>query len=365
MIGLPRWYSNAYRQAYEGLNYRLRSLSGGRWADYCRPANIGVMMTNLCNARCVHCDIWKNKGREETPTVEQWQTVLSDLRSWLGPVHVFLSGGEALLRPATLDLLAHGSSVGLLMEVLTHGYWDDQSRIEKVALTNPWRVTVSCDGIGETHDKIRGRDHFFEKTNTTIETLKRVRKENNLKFKLRLKTVIMDQNLDDVAAVARFATNDGMEVFYQAIEQNYNTPEDPRWFEHSGNWPKDIPKAISAVRELVALTRQGLHIDNSYEQLEAMIDYFKAPDSLRVAIQSHIAHEHKAVCEALTGIQFQPNGDVLTCFNMEPVGNIRNTPIREIWNKRPHWWEGGCCLERRCTPAEKETLLLKEISSAR
>ena len=134
MIGLPRWYSNAYRQAHEGLNYRLRSLSGGRWAGYCRPANIGVMMTNLCNARCVHCDIWKNKGREETPTVEQWQTVLSDLRSWLGPVHIFLSGGEALLRPATLELLAHGSSVGLLMEVLTHGYWDDQSRIEKVAL---------------------------------------------------------------------------------------------------------------------------------------------------------------------------------------------------------------------------------------
>src|SRR3954447_5541085 len=179
MPGLPQQYRNAYRQAYEGLNYRLRTFAGGRWAAQCRPTSIGLMMTDLCNARCVHCDIWKNKAREDTPTVEQWKTVLSDLRRWLGPVHVFLSGGEALLRPVTVDLLAHGSQIGLLMEVLTHGYWDDQSRIEKVALANPWRVTVSCDGIGETHNKIRGRDNFFEKTSATIQTLQRVRKEND------------------------------------------------------------------------------------------------------------------------------------------------------------------------------------------
>ena len=33
----------------------------------------------------------------------------------------------------------------------------DQTRIEKMALGRPARVTISCDGIGATHDKIRGR----------------------------------------------------------------------------------------------------------------------------------------------------------------------------------------------------------------
>src|SRR5215467_4268837 len=128
-----------YKTGYTAIQYRLRTVAAGRWADHCRPTDIGFMMTNLCNARCVHCDIWKNKGKEDFPTPEQYNQVLSDLRSWLGPVHVYLSGGEALLRPYTTDVLAHGARVGLFMEMLTHGYWNDQSRIEKAALANPWR----------------------------------------------------------------------------------------------------------------------------------------------------------------------------------------------------------------------------------
>ncbi len=351
-----------YQRAYSALHYRLRTVAGGRWKDHCRPTDIGFMMTNLCNARCVHCDIWKNRGKEDLPTLEDYKRVLSDLRSWLGPVHVFLSGGEALLRPYTPDVLAHGASVGLLMEILTHGYWDDQSRIERVALANPWRVTVSVDAAGATHDKVRGREKFWEKTHATIQTLVRLRKEKRLTFFIRLKTVVMSHNLEEVAGVARFAArHQRMEVFYQAIEQNYNTPEDPRWFDRSDNWPRQTDRAVQAVQELIALKRQGLPVANRYHQLEAMIPYFRNPDALRVSMQSHSAHETKPVCAALSSIQVQPNGDVLTCFGKPPVGNIRATPIRAIWENRPQWWKEGCCLHQRCTPAEKELLSLTPL----
>jgi MoaA/NifB/PqqE/SkfB family radical SAM enzyme len=355
---------NLYRRAYLGINYRLRTAVGGRWAAQCRPTDIGFMMTNLCNAKCVHCDIWKNKGRDDTPTPEQYKQTLSEMRAWLGPVHVFFSGGEALLRPYTPDLLAHASEIGLYSEILTHGYWDDQSRIEKVALANPGRVTVSLDGIGDAHTVIRGKEKFFEKTARTLETLRRIRAEKGFRFTIRLKTVVMDQNLHDVGNVARFAAGQGMEVFYQAVEQNYNTPEDSRWFETSENWPKDPARAVAAVRGLIALKKQGLPVRNSYQQLEAMIPYFLNPDAMRIAVQSHTAHLRHPVCSALTNIQILPNGDVLACYGMPPVGNIKTTPIREIWYNRPAWWGGGCCLERRCTTAEKENLGLTTIAAA-
>ena len=346
--------AGAYRRAYSAVNYRLRTLSGGRWADHCRPTDIGFLMTNLCNAKCVHCDIWKNKGKDDTQTLDQYKATLNGLRSWLGPVPVFFSGGEALLRPHTPEVLAHAASIGLFAEILTHGYWDDQSRIEKAALANPSRITVSLDGIGDTHTLIRGRENFFEKTNRTLETLKRLRTEKSLSYAIRLKTVVMRQNLHDVANVARFAAQNGMEVFYQAVEQNYNTPEDTRWFEHSENWPKDPSLAVSAVRGLIALKKQGLPIRNSMQQLETMIPYFLNPDAMRVAVQQHTAHLKFNVCAALTNIQVMPNGDVLACFGMPPVGNIKTTPIRQIWRDRPQWWKGGCCLESRLTPAEAE-----------
>ncbi len=353
---------NLRRRVYEGLQYRLRTFAGGRWADRCRPASIVFLLTELCNARCVHCDIWKNRGKEDAPTLEQYKTVLEDLRRWLGPVLIVFSGGEALLKSYAAEVIAHGSSIGLLMEILTHGYWDDQSKIEKLALARPWRITVSLDGMGETHTKIRGRDQFFEKTMRTIETLQRMRRDRRLPYVIRLKTVAMSHNLDDLAKVARFATQDGMHVFYQPIEQNYNTPEDPRWFETSENWPRDTDRAIAAVRELIGLKRRGLHIDNSFGQLEAMIPYFRNPDSLRVSTQAHTAHEAQPACAALTTLEFKANGDVVACYGKPPVGNLKTTPIREIWENRPRWWRSGCCLNDRCTPAEKQNLALPVVS---
>lgn len=337
---LPRMYS----RLHEGINYHLRALGNGRWAQRCRPVSIGFMLTNLCNARCVHCDIWKNKGKEGGPSFEQWKQVLKDLRAWLGTVWIYFSGGEALILPWAPELVAYASELGLLVELLTHGYWDDQSRIERVATANPSRVTVSLDGIGETHDKIRGRNEFFQKTTRSIATLQRVRKEQDLGFTIRLKCVLMSHNLHDAANIAEFADQPGMEVFFQPIEQNYNTPEDPEWFKTSTNWPSDPQQAVATVQKLIALKRCGLPIANSHAQLEAMVPYFGDPVGYRVATQMHSAHEKGALCAALTNLQLMPNGDVLTCFRMSPVGNIKNDGIRQVWEGRPKWWLSGCCL---------------------
>jgi organic radical activating enzyme len=274
-----------YRRLYEGLNYRLRSFAGGRFAHRCRPTSIMFLLTELCNARCVHCDIWKNKGKEDSPSQAQWTQVLDDLRSWLGPVSIVFTGGEALLRPYSTELAAHASSQGFWLEFLTHGYWKDQQRIEQLALARPSRITISVDAVGPVHSAIRGREDFFEQTNRTVETLLRVRSQHKLRYRILLKTVIMAQNLDCLGEVARYATRAGLSVLYQPIEQNYNTADDPGWFLGSPTWPRDSSAAVRAVRELVQLKRSGLHIDNTDEHFEAMIRYFLDPAGLQLLTQ--------------------------------------------------------------------------------
>ena len=81
-------------RANAAVGYRLRDFASGALAHYCRPSSIVLMLTERCNARCVHCDIWKNKGGEATPAVGHWKQLLSDLASWLGPVHLALSGAR-------------------------------------------------------------------------------------------------------------------------------------------------------------------------------------------------------------------------------------------------------------------------------
>lgn len=302
------------------------------------------LLTERCNARCLHCDIWKNKGGEDTPGLEGWTKVLRDLRTWTGPIPLVFTGGEALLRPFTVDLAKEAVQLEFPLEVLTHGYWIDQSRVEKLALTNPWRITMSLDGVGETHSRIRGRNDFWERSNQTVETLLRLREEHKLTFTMRFKTVIMEHNLADLEALARFATRPGVEVFYQPIEQNYNTAEDPRWFESSANWPRDPEKAVAAVETLIRLKEEGLHIANTRRELDVMIPYFRDPIGMRVVTQAHQAQMRHLACGALTNLQIQGNGDVTICANRPPIGNVMKEPIRTIWTRRPAYWRSGCCL---------------------
>ncbi len=180
----------------------------------------------------------------------------------------------------------------------------------------------------------------------------------NLRTIIRLKTVIMSHNLNGVADVARFAQEHGLEVFYQPVEQNYNTPDDPHWFEHSPTWPRDPAAAVAVVNELISLKQQGLPIANSERQLEVMIPYFRDPRASMIVTQSHIAHR-AALCSALTDLQIQADGDIKSCWHEPAIGNMKTTSLRAAWNARPRRWESGCCMVARMADAERAAVAVQ------
>ncbi|RIK77550.1 MAG: hypothetical protein DCC67_12550 [Planctomycetota bacterium] len=355
---MPLQWNWLRKRCRDAVSYRLRTWGDGRWASYCRPTWISFLITERCNARCVHCNIWQNRGPEDSPTFEQWCAALLDLRRWLGPMHVCITGGEALLKPFTPELVAYGSSLGAFVEVLTHGYWKDQSRIERLALANPWRITVSLDGVDETHDEVRGREGFVRYTRKTLETLLALRRARRLRFSIRLKTVVMARNLHALEELAEFATQDGVDILFQPIERNYNSPDDPHWYLHSANWPQDPAAAVRSIERLIELKRDGRAIANTVAELRVMQSYFLDPEGWQVSVKTHTSHERRAACTALNLFQAQSNGDVRVCCCRDPVGNIKTARPRDIWRNRPHWWADGCCMDSRMSTAEKEHRLV-------
>ncbi len=343
---------------HAALQYRLRSVLGGRLADFCRPAVVSVWMTDHCTAKCLHCDIWKNTDRENRLPLENWKSFLSDLREWLGPIHMTFTGGEALMNPDTPEVVAHAVQQGLIVEVLTHGYWEDQKKIERLALARPWKVTLSMDGIGDKHTEIRGRPKFWERTSRSIDTLLRIRSEHNTGLIIRLKHVLMSHNIGEALKIAEYGNRDGMEVCFQPISQNYNQEEDPEWFRRPGsNFPADVQPVIALIRDIIERRNQGWHISNTVTELEGMIRYFEDPDSLRTAAGGHRLHETKKYCEALTHLQIMPDGSVQDCTHNTASGNLRTARIRDIWEQRNPVWRSGCCLDKRLTNHEKTDLV--------
>lgn len=338
--------AKVYRRLYLAVNYRMRVAFAGRLAHLCRPTSIAILLTKRCNARCIHCNIWKTGRSNDDLTLKDYGTFLSDLRAWLGPVHVSFTGGEALLNPLALDVCAIASRLGLYTELLTNGYCKDEWAAKELVRAGVSQVTVSLDAIGATHSTIRGRNDFWEVTARFLERLKQARDAKGAGLRILLKTVIMRQNVHEVTEVARFARVNRMVVRYQPVEQNYDSPDDPGWFEHAVTWPKNPDDAVAVVERLAAMTREGFPIENSPSDFNAMRSYFANPRFNMVAVQSHMAHEQRPYCSALGNLQIEPNGDVGTCFRKPSIGNVTTASIRNIWRHRPRWWEAGCCHEQ-------------------
>ncbi len=145
-----------------------------------RPTVIQFPVNDICNSRCVMCNIWKRK-RDHEITPDELRQVLSD-RLFRCVEQVGISGGEPTLR----------SDLGEIAQVLV----ESLPRLEKLhVITNAIQqrivterllavnevaraagkaltVSVSLDGVGEVHDEHRGKAGNFDAAVGVIDALR-------------------------------------------------------------------------------------------------------------------------------------------------------------------------------------------------
>ena len=104
-----------------------------------------------CNCRCVMCDIWKVKSKDEiTPDeVSGW---LPELRG-LGVERVVLSGGEALLHSRLEEICAAVDAAGIGITLITTGLLLRRDASWLVRHVDD--VVTSLDGPPDVHDRVR------------------------------------------------------------------------------------------------------------------------------------------------------------------------------------------------------------------
>lgn len=148
-----------------------------------KPKTINLQANNICNSKCLMCNIWKNKKQNEI-SVNKLQKILSD-PFFSEVTNVGITGGEPTLRndlfdlykilPDTLPNLKGASFItnGLSPKKTIETY----SKINKYYLQKRLNFggMVSIDGLADIHDKVRGKKDAFK--NTTI-SLFGLRNEN-------------------------------------------------------------------------------------------------------------------------------------------------------------------------------------------
>ena len=181
-----------------------------------QPEKLRLAVTNRCNARCVMCNVWKADVRDakttELSTDEYRQIFANSSRVLQRLKHVSLTGGETTLRPDLADIVGIicGHHPAASINVNTNAF--DTSRLmsfvdRAVAHTVKLTVMVSLDGMGETHDKVRGVKGAFDKTYASIQALLEFRRSHPLK--VGINTTLGEWNSGhDLEEIYRFcATN--------------------------------------------------------------------------------------------------------------------------------------------------------------
>ena|GEM_PF-192667 len=146
-----------------------------------KPTVIQFPVNDVCNGRCVMCNIWQRK-RDTEITPEELRRILTD--PLFGNVrYVGINGGEPTLRADLADIgRALIESLPKLrgLNVITNAV-QTQKVVERVlALAEvaqagnvAFETDVSLDGIGEDHDRNRGVTGSFA---SAVEVIKRLRR---------------------------------------------------------------------------------------------------------------------------------------------------------------------------------------------
>lgn len=188
-----------------------------------KPRLINFPITDNCSSKCIMCNVWEDKVKNEITPLEI-QTILND-KLFNKVKHLGISGGEPSLRQdliecvrAILESLESLKSIS----ITSHGFhprkWEkmlpeikDLCQGKKVDFS----FNISVDGVAEGHEEIRRIKGGWKKLNETILIAK------DLNIPIQLQTTVSNKNIFFVNEIQWFANKLDVEViFRKAIEIN-------------------------------------------------------------------------------------------------------------------------------------------------
>ncbi len=274
---------------------------------------VTMNITDVCNLFCKHCYIDSSSHGTQFMSLDQAKLVVDTIYPYMTPSCSFIvSGGEALLNPACIDILKYISSRGKgKITLVTNGTTITSQIAKELGKINRLSVQVSLDGAtADVHENIRGKG-TFERTIRGIQLLK----EQNMRVVLSpMVTENLLNQLSDYFVLAKQLN--AIAVFLQPIN----------------NVGRARTNGLKRVRDVIVL-RKLIEIYESDPEILKLV-----PGSLEAKYISSICLLSK--CNncgvGSTTLLIQPNGDLYPCPNninlKMRLGNIFVDSFNEIWN---------------------------------
>ena len=281
------------------------------------PVNITISTSYRCNSRCKTCNVWLLPNDDFT--LQEWDRTFQSLGR--APYWFTFSGGEPTLRPDLPDMIASAyrhCRPGII-NIPTNGIQDKiiPGRIAQIVQACPQAeviVNLSLDGVGPTHDAIRGVKGNFARALRTYAALQAL-KTRYPNLTLGVHTVISSFNVEAFPALCAF-------VQRELKPDSYITEIAEERVELD-----TVGLAITPPAEKYSVAIDTLLASLRAQRLSGLSQVTQAFRRQYYELVKRTLREQRQVIPCLAGIasaQIAPNGDVWTCcVRAESMGNLR------------------------------------------
>lgn len=167
-----------------------------------RPVNSSteIRITRLCSQRCRQCRVYERESDPANMSLERFRAIAADLKKY-GAYLGFISGGEALLNPDLLPILAEAKKTFRVATTLVTGLYHQRDRVREAAaycLANDINIQTSLDGLDETGDYLRGVQQYSRTVLDHMALISEMKEKSKSKSLLYANIVLNQKNLDQV-----------------------------------------------------------------------------------------------------------------------------------------------------------------------
>ena len=277
------------------------------------PSFLMLNVTERCNSRCTYCPVWQSGGRVTPVTPSEYESLFRDAKA-LGAWQVVLSGGEPLLNQDLEQVIQLASAPGFLVVVVTNGINLTEHRANSLASAGLRVITLSLDTLDpEVYFKLRGVP--IEGALRALCLLEEMVAGKALRATLNC--VFSAQNHTQIPEVVARATAHEMSVQIQVCH-TFGQPE----LNHLAAMPENLSDIQDSVDRLVEMKNDGYHIGSSIAYLRHIPTFLF---ERRLPVGYECAYGELA-------ITVDSQLDLLPCWYLPPIGNLRRAPLTSLWN---------------------------------
>lgn len=282
------------------------------------PINVIWELTLSCNLRCKHCGSAAGKCRKDELTLDRALSLCDKFKE-LGTKEVTLIGGEPLISNKWFPVSMKLKDLGIKVNFVSNAVLVNEEVTEKLKEANINNFGISIEGKETTNDLIRGKGVYKK----IIRAIKLLQKK---KIPVSIATTVSRMNFQELDSIYKSLVKLKIKVWQLQLAIPVGRMTEELMLKKADL--KSLVEFIIKVRN-----ERKLRIFTGCN-----IGYFGGfEEKYRIQKGEKALPFWTGCYSGIFEVGIMSNGSVKGCLAMKDrfiEGNIRNKPLREIWEKK-------------------------------